>query len=269
IQIESFLALNIVLQSTSGQQSEQKFHEPELQGNRIQVTVREWRGGNYTCHLGPEGAPLNYTLVMVQLEPDNRTVILEERGYIHCSTPNYRGSFHCSWSRTQGRSDAAVLNQETVRCEVDPDGSGMKCDDSDCPYKEEQYRIILTVYMYSEARLEGYSKAFYIRDIANLPLIIPKAVSLTCCITLMVQFVYMDYPETWEKPCSFFSLLFQVKVVKGVHNRHSCDSHENILNDTTSKTQYEVSTQSKRYVFCVRAQDRHTGGPWGHWNHCM
>uniref|UniRef100_A0A8C6SHU6 Interleukin-12 beta central domain-containing protein n=1 Tax=Neogobius melanostomus TaxID=47308 RepID=A0A8C6SHU6_9GOBI len=238
----------------------QAIHEPELQGNRIQVTVREWRGGNYTCHLGPEGAPLNYTLVMVQLEPDNRTVILEERGhdqgYIHCSTPNYRGSFHCSWSRTQGRSDAAVLlvrghrNQETVRCEVDPDGSGMKCDDSDCPYKEEQYRIILTVYMYSEARLEGYSKAFYIRDIGE-------------------QFVYMDYPETWEKPCSFFSLLFQVKVVKGVHNRHSCDSHENILNDTTSKTQYEVSTQSKRYVFCVRAQDRHTGGPWGHWNHCI
>lgn len=30
-------------------------------------------------------------------------------GHIHCSAPNYKGSFHCSWKRTQLRSDASVV----------------------------------------------------------------------------------------------------------------------------------------------------------------
>lgn len=52
---------------------------PALQGNRITVLVKEMNGGNYTCHLSPNGEYLNHTVILVQLDPDNRTVILEEK----------------------------------------------------------------------------------------------------------------------------------------------------------------------------------------------
>ncbi|XP_072301591.1 interleukin-12 subunit beta [Eucyclogobius newberryi] len=240
--------------------------QPELQGNHIQVMVQEWDGGNYTCHHGPGGPQLNHTLLMVQLEPDNRTVILEHRGpekdFIHCSTPNYRGSFHCSWSRTKHRLDAAVLlvkghrNQQTVSCKVDPSGSGMLCEDNNCPYKEEQHRISLTLYMGSASRLEAYTKTFYLRDIVA-PGRLPN-------LELTENVFSWDYPETWEKPCSYFSLLFQVKAVR---NGEACNSQLQLLENTTSQTEYRVDIRAKRYVFCVRARDKHTGGPWSHWSH--
>lgn len=53
--------------------------ELELQGNQVRVLVEEMDGGNYTCHLGPDGEYLNHTLILIQLDPDNRTVILEEK----------------------------------------------------------------------------------------------------------------------------------------------------------------------------------------------
>lgn len=37
------------------------------------------KGGNYTCHLSPSGEYLNHTMILIQLNPDNRTVILENR----------------------------------------------------------------------------------------------------------------------------------------------------------------------------------------------
>lgn len=52
---------------------------PPLQGNQIKVLVEEMKGGNYTCHLGPDGEYLNHTMILVQLDPDNRTVILQEK----------------------------------------------------------------------------------------------------------------------------------------------------------------------------------------------
>lgn len=53
--------------------------EPALQGNQVKVLVEEMIGGNYTCHLGPDGEYLNHTVILIQLDPDNRTVILEEK----------------------------------------------------------------------------------------------------------------------------------------------------------------------------------------------
>lgn len=53
--------------------------ESPLEGNQITVEVEEMNGGNYTCHLGPGGEYLNHTTILVQLDPDNRTVILEEK----------------------------------------------------------------------------------------------------------------------------------------------------------------------------------------------
>lgn len=52
---------------------------PALQGNQVKVLVEEMNGGNYTCHLGPDGEYLNHTLILVQLDPDNRSIILEEK----------------------------------------------------------------------------------------------------------------------------------------------------------------------------------------------
>lgn len=49
--------------------------DPDLQGNRVTAAVEEMNGGNYTCHLSPDGKYLNHTTVLVQLDSD-RTVIL-------------------------------------------------------------------------------------------------------------------------------------------------------------------------------------------------
>lgn len=39
-----------------------------------------------------------------------------------------------------------------------------------------------------------------------------------------------NYPESWEKPCSFFGLQFQVKVVKAVEDpKHPCNSEGHIM----------------------------------------
>ncbi|MEQ2197590.1 hypothetical protein XENOCAPTIV_000701, partial [Xenoophorus captivus] len=150
---------------------------PALQGNQITVLVKEMKAGNYSCHLSSSGEHLNYTLILVQLEPDNRTVILEwnspEEGHIHCSAVNYKGSFHCTWKKTQHRSHAALLlikasrYLDEISCVVDADGSGIQCQDVDCPYKEENNPIHLTIYMHSYSRLEAYTKSFYLREIGR------------------------------------------------------------------------------------------------------
>lgn len=33
----------------------------------------------------------------------------------------------------------------------------------------------------------------------------------------------------------------------------------------TEETKFEVNIKSKKYVFCVRAQDKFTQGQWSHW----
>uniref|UniRef100_A0A669CEL6 Interleukin 12B n=1 Tax=Oreochromis niloticus TaxID=8128 RepID=A0A669CEL6_ORENI len=221
---------------------------PPLQGNQVQVLVEEMKGGNYTCHLSPSGGYLNHTLILIQLNPDNRTVILENRegGHIHCSAPNYTGSFHCSWKRTALRSDAR--QKQYISCELDGDASGVRCQDAHCPYKEEQHRISVTVYIRSHARLEAYTKSFYLREIVR-PAKLPN-------LHISDGKVFSwDYPDTWEKPCTFFGLQFEVKLVL-------------VENITTDTTKYEVGVKTKKYVFCVRAQDKFTRGPWSHWSQC-
>ncbi|KAK5621214.1 hypothetical protein CRENBAI_011610 [Crenichthys baileyi] len=242
---------------------------PALQGNQITVLVKEMKAGNYSCHLSSSGEHLNYTLILVQLEPDNRTVILEgnspEEGHIHCSAMNYKGSFHCTWKKTQHRSHAAVLLVKASRyldeisCVVDADGSGIQCQDIDCPYKEENNPIHLTIYMHSYSRLEAYTKSFYLREIVRPEKLPNLHISSG-------QVFSWAYPDTWEKPRTFFSLHFQVKVV---HNGQSCNSDKIILDNITEETKYDVNIKSKKYVFCVRAQDKYARGPWSHWSQCI
>ncbi|XP_004076195.1 interleukin-12 subunit beta [Oryzias latipes] len=241
---------------------------PPLEGNQVTVMVKEMDGGNYTCHLGPSKEYLNHTVILVQLDPDNRTVILEkkspEEDHIHCSAPNYKGSFHCTWKKTKYRSHASVLlvkaerYLDSIPCVLDADGLGVHCQDAACPYKEEQYRISLTVYIHSYALLEAYTKSFYLREIVR-PAKLPNL-----RISQGKNFSW-DYPESWEKPCTFFGLQFQIKVVP---SGHSCHSGEFIMNNTTEQTSYEINFKPKKYIFCVRAQDKHTHGPWSQWSQC-
>ncbi|XP_040908135.1 interleukin-12 subunit beta [Toxotes jaculatrix] len=239
---------------------------PPLQGNQVRVLVEEMSGGNYTCHLGPSGEYLNHTVILIQLDPDNRTVILEKKSpeddYIQCSAPNYNGTFHCTWKRTQHRSQASVLlvkadrHLENIPCELDADGSGVHCQDSSCPFKEEQHRISLTIYIHSHARLEAYTKGFYMREIVR-----PAKLSN---LQLSEGNVFRwNYPDSWDTPVTFFGLQFQVKVV---NNGHSCNSDKNITHSITEETKYEATVKAKKYLFCVRAQDKYTNGPWSHWN---
>ncbi|XP_076017436.1 interleukin-12 subunit beta [Genypterus blacodes] len=239
---------------------------PALQGNNITVPVLEMDGGNYTCHLRSTGQYLNHTLVLVQLYPDNHTVILEkkshEEGHIHCWALNYEGSFHCSWTRTHYRSNAAVVlvkaerKSENISCELNTDGSRIDCQDADCQYKEEQHRISITVYLRSYWRLEAYTREFFLRDIVR-PEQLPSLREAEGGV------FSWNYPDSWEKPCTFFRLLFQVKIV---HHRDSCDAIDHIRLDTTEATTYEVNIKTKKYVFCVRAQDKFTNGPWSNWS---
>ncbi|KAM9729072.1 interleukin-12 subunit beta [Menidia menidia] len=242
---------------------------PSLIGNKVKVLVKEMNGGNYTCHLSSNGEYLNHTMVLVQLDQNNRTVILEEispdQGYIHCSALNYKGSFHCTWTKTQFRSHAAVLLvraerfMEEIPCELDADGAGVRCQDTNCPYSEEQQPISLTLYMSSYFRMEAYTKSFYLREIVSPDKLPNLQVSDGKVFT-------WDYPDSWEKPCSFFGLQFQVNLVP---HGHSCSSEELIANKTTDKTEYEVNVKTKKYVFCVRAQDKYTQGPWNPWSTCI
>lgn len=242
--------------------------EPPLQGNQVEVLVEQMDGGNYTCHLGPDGEYLNHTVIFVQLEPDNRTVILQEKppqGHIHCSAFNYEGSFHCAWTRTEQRSTAPVLLvkaerfNEKIPCELDADGSGVRCQDANCSHNEEHHRITLTIYLYSVSRLEAYTKTFYLRDVvkpANLPNLRVSEGNVFS----------WDYPPSWSKPCTYFSLQFQVKVVP---NKELCTSNDHIIHTITDETNYEVNVKTKRFVFCVRAQDKFTKGQWSHWSYCV
>lgn len=240
---------------------------PALQGNQVKVLVVEMDGGNYTCHLRSNGEYLNHTLILIQLERGSRSVILEKkspRGYIHCSADNYNGSFHCSWTRTSIRSTARVLlvkatrHQDQIPNELNANGSGVSCQDANCPYGEEQHRITLTLYIHSYSRLEAYTVDFYLRDIV-------RPAKLPNLTTSDGRVFSWSYPDSWERPCTFFVLQFQVKVVQ---SGHTCDSKEHIMLNTTSETRFEVDVPDEDYVFCVQAQDIFTNGPFGPWSHC-
>nr|AAR25677.1 class I helical cytokine receptor member 14 [Tetraodon nigroviridis] len=240
--------------------------KPPLQGNQVTVVVEEVDGGNYSCH-SSDGQYLNHTVIFVHVETEKVILreISPEEGYIQCSVPNYSGPFRCSWSRTASRSNAAVLllnatrNGREIPCELDADGSGIQCEEDNCPYKEEQHRIFLTTHIRRYYRLETYTKAFYIKDIVR-----PGALSNLQRSGANV--FSWSYPDSWEKPCSFYGLNFQVKVVR---HAQSCDSEAPILGNNTDDTKFEVNVKTKKYVFCVRAQDRYTEGPFGPWSNCV
>ncbi|KAM4619922.1 interleukin-12 subunit beta [Polymixia lowei] len=234
-----------------------------LKGNQVQVPVEETNGGKYTCHLSPDGQYLNHTLVLVQLTSDKNVILKEKQHghhaaeHIHCAAHNYNGSYHCTWERTESRSGAAVLlvkaarDSEEILCELDADSSGVRCHHDSClKYKEEQHPIVITVYIHSAARLEAYATSFYLRDIVR-PQKLPN-------LRYEDDVFHWDMPDSWEKPCTFYSLQYQVKVIQ----RDGTETGEII-----EQNQYRPNVSFKKYGFQVRAQDRYTKGPWSEWSH--
>ncbi|KAK1883102.1 Interleukin-12 subunit beta [Dissostichus eleginoides] len=132
---------------------------PGLLGNEIKVLVKELAGGNYSCHLGQNGEYLNHTVILVQLDPENKTVILEEK------SPG-KGEIHLQNQRRRARVKVE-RNSSSISCELDADGSGIHCQEKRCPFDEEQNSISLTIYIHNFSLLEAYSKSFYLRDIVR------------------------------------------------------------------------------------------------------
>ncbi|XP_077360732.1 interleukin-12 subunit beta [Festucalex cinctus] len=241
--------------------------QPSLLGEQVSVEVIETVGGNFSCHLSSSGDYLNHTLVLIQVNQDEERVILDDQGpgegAIHCWASNYNGSFRCTWIRNKFRNDAYVLMVKAQRmsqalpCQWDPNGSEASCQDSACSYREEEERVSVSVYMVSSFMLEIYTKSFYLRDIVR-----PEAVGVHAVGGKRFQW---SYPESWQRPCTFFGLAFQVKVVGG---SHSCNTQHNILTAETDASSFLVDVRDANYTFCVRGQDKHTRGPWGPWSQC-
>ncbi|XP_056451126.1 interleukin-12 subunit beta-like [Gadus chalcogrammus] len=237
-------------------------------GNQLTVRVEEMMAGNFSCHLRRDGSYLNHTLVLVQLNPDNETVLLEklpgssDTQHIQCSGNNYSGSFNCRWTKT--RENAAVLlvkaerNSTAIACEVEADGSGVRCNERGCVKQEERHFIDFSVYIYSNARLEKYSRVFFLRDI-----VIPGRVTN---LRLEGEKFLWEEPEFWERPCSYYQLQFEVKRVQQGASCQGCPALKEKTEIMGDKSFPIYKKKPKKYVFCVRAQDKYTGAPWGEYS---
>ncbi|KAK0145401.1 Interleukin-12 subunit beta [Merluccius polli] len=201
-----------------------------LTGNKVNVGVEQMLGGKYSCHLSQDGRYLNHTLLLVQLNPDNKSILLNQlqdrndkdnSAHILCSAHNYSGSFRCSWDPSRPKVTAllveAARNSSQIDCELEAGGSGIQCEERSCVKPEEQHLIQLRIYIYSDFRLEMYSTHFNLRDIVT-----PQRVAnLRRRGTEKETEFHWDDPESWEKPCSYYKLQFEVKLVQRKANCHS------------------------------------------------
>nr|XP_061801279.1 interleukin-12 subunit beta-like [Nerophis lumbriciformis] len=240
--------------------------QPHLKGHQINVEIWEVNGGNFSCHSSSSGQYLSHTLVLVQVQ--NGTMdILEGGRYkdaLHCWAYNYNGSFHCKWTRTRSRSQAKVLmfkahrHSEPLPCQLDSSTSEANCLDMSCSYREEQKHVHLSLHIFNAYKLEVYTKAFYLRDIVR-PEAVPGLHSVGA------KKFQWGYPESWQRPCTFFGLTFQVKLVDG---DDSCSTNSFISTAETDASSYVADVDVSDFGFCVRAQDKHTRGLWSHWSSC-
>ncbi|XP_017347380.1 interleukin-12 subunit beta [Ictalurus punctatus] len=241
-------------------------HDIPTKGNSIEVTIEAMLGGNFTCH-GASGDVLNHTLVLVSPLDFEKAILLRSsnREYITCVARNYSGPFHCSWKWDPIRNGVVVFftafrNSSAMNCSLDADSGGLTCADLQCPFSEEVTRINLTLLVRNQYRLEEHQKAFFIHDIIK-----PGKVDITKAENNEFEW---EVPKTWNSPCTFFPLRYEVKVMS---HRKDCDdtSHDNGGNHpdshNISETRYTVSGK-RSYTFCVRAQDSFTNKVWGDWS---
>ncbi|KAF5895534.1 interleukin-12 subunit beta-like, partial [Clarias magur] len=235
-------------------------------GNSIKVSIEAMLGGNFTCH-GASGDLLNHTLVLVSPLDFEKAILIrnDNKEFITCVARNYSGPFRCSWRWDPIRNGVVVFfqafrNSSVVNCSLDADNAGLTCEDLQCPFSEEVTRINLTLLVRNQYRLEEHHRAFFIHDIIK-----PGKVDITKAENNEFEW---EMPKTWNRPCTFFPLRYEVKVVS---HRKDCDeaSHEQGESSSESQyvneTHYKVSSR-KSYTFCVRAQDSLTNKVWSDWS---
>ncbi|XP_051276894.1 interleukin 12Ba isoform X1 [Dicentrarchus labrax] len=263
--------------------------EPQ-RGNTYLVQLEEsLGGGNYTCH-NKEGSLLNHTVVLIQ-EEDHRKILVktDQEDYLKCSTRNYNGEFHCSWTWHSSRvgkvafikarrfSDEGVTQcsvdtssqrwacstgESNFSCSVDDNGHSILCvDEQHCPYAEENQKIHITVYLRTKYYLvENYSRRFYLSEIVK-----PDKVRISKVNNTMIEW---SYPSSWSSPFSYFPLIFQIAQLKG-----RCKRCENPCSNATKTLtvhspdicQFEVKNKAK--AICIRAKDALCNSQWSEWSH--
>ncbi|XP_038137184.1 interleukin 12Ba [Cyprinodon tularosa] len=266
----------------------------ELQkGNVYLVQLLEsFGGGNYTCH-SQDGSLLNHTEVLIQHYLSNRRILLknQQEDYLSCSTQNYNGEFHCSWTWHSNRvGKAAFIKAERISddqysncsadpnghqwtcssaqsnfsCHVDNSGSGVFClDQQHCPYVEERQQIRVTVFVKTnDFLLESYSKLFYLSEIVK-----PDKVKISKVNKTVIEW---SYPSSWNTPYSYFPLTFQISQLRG-----RCRGCENPCADIKpskawtmySTDIYQLKVKHRVKAVCVRAKDAFCNSEWSEWTH--
>ncbi|XP_027010198.1 interleukin-12 subunit beta [Tachysurus fulvidraco] len=237
-------------------------HDIAAQGNSIQVSIEAMLGGNFTCH-NASGELLNHTLVLVSPLDFEKAILLQndKKEFVTCIARNYSGPFHCSWKWDPVRNGVVVFyralrNSSVLNCSLDKDNGGLTCENLQCPFSEEVTRINLTLLVRNQYRLEEHQRTFFIHDIIK-----PEKVDF---IKAENNEFAWEVPKTWNRPCTFFPLRYEVKVVS---HRKDCDdsSHDHPDSLYLNETRYKVSNK-KSYTFCVRAQDTFTNKVWSDWS---
>ncbi|XP_036423768.1 interleukin 12Ba [Colossoma macropomum] len=251
---EAFEGQDIIWRRESGEKLQER-------GNRILVTVEERRGGRYTCY-STDDSYLNHTLVLVRWPYKKIIKEIPEKGYVHCSTNNYSGSFQCSWTWDEKRAGKVVLIKAVrsysggnVSCSLNSSGQSITCQDHEyCPYAEELEHINLTIYFRSNYVVETYYLRFQISDIVRPDMVRVKRKNNT---------LELQYPDTWNIPISYFRLTFQVKEIRcGRKSDCNCSTRKSSKVNLIQDQHWPLK---KGVTVCVRAQDDLCNSPWSEW----
>uniref|UniRef100_A0A668AV23 Interleukin-12 subunit beta n=1 Tax=Myripristis murdjan TaxID=586833 RepID=A0A668AV23_9TELE len=221
--------------------------EEDQRGNMYLVELEEsLGGGNYTCH-NKDGSLLNHTVVLIQEDKTKTRKILvksDQEDYLICSTQNYNGEFHCSWTWHPGRVGKVAFIRKPLLCHLkgdiscSVDGSRMSCRDKQhCPYAEEAQHININVYFKTNHFLvENYSKYFYLSEIVK-----PDKVKISKVNGTTLEW---SYPSSWNSPYSYFPLTFQIAQI-----RRGCKKCSNSC--THSKAVTVRTTPTGCHVLCL------------------
>ncbi|XP_048093494.1 interleukin-12 subunit beta [Alosa alosa] len=238
-------------------------------GNQIQITVKYFKGGNYSCH-NKAGDILNHTLVLQEGIGYRKSILVENNSseYISCTAKNFDGKFQCSWTFDKERQYAELFHFAIARvsgdsgnitCSLGANGNTLSCEDGKhCPFTEEPCKIDLFFYFRSEFRCEQYQRHFFISDIVKPDKMIIKKVG--------DHTFEWDCPETWSNPNSYFQLLYQVKAIDP---KDPCekDGHKNkITTSNDKKFTVKKRMQDKNYRLCVRAKEEASNSNWSDWS---
>ncbi|XP_076835901.1 interleukin-12 subunit beta isoform X2 [Brachyhypopomus gauderio] len=235
----------------------------DSKGNSINVDIQAMLGGNYTCH-DPTGEVLNHTLVLVNPVSFEKAILTQNHNkeFITCQARNYNGIFHCSWKWNPIRNGAVVVfkafrqgNSSLINCSMNSDNASLTCEEQTCSHSEEITRINLTLVVRNQYRLEEHLRTFFIHDIVK-----PDKVTITKAEDNEFQW---EVPKTWNIPCSYFPLQYEVKVISHRKDCNEMGNHAEVK--YINETHYNVISR-KRYTFCVRAHDPYTNRVWSDWS---